>query len=108
ELKTPLTSIKSYIQILLGIAKKEESNFRISALTKAENQVKKMTNMVHDFLSLARLEGGNIQVNKGIFELQPLIEELVSETPFLTSIHTVSFNDCRGVQINADREKIGQ
>jgi PAS domain S-box-containing protein len=108
ELKTPLTSIKSYIQILLGIAKKDEAEFRISALTKAENQVKKMTNMVHDFLSLARLEGGNIQINKQIFELQPLIEELVSETPFLTAIHTVNFNECPGVKINADREKIGQ
>lgn len=108
ELKTPLTSIKSYIQILLAIAKKEESDFSISALTKAESQVKKMTNMVHDFLILARLEGGSIQVNKETFELQPLIEELVSETPFLTSIHSVTFNKCPGIQINADREKIGQ
>lgn len=108
ELKTPLTSIQSYIQLLLDIAKKENSGFSINALTRTEVQVKRMINMVQDFLSLARLEDGKIQLNRAHFELQPLIKELVGETQLLTSNHTIKFNDCTGITVDADKDKISQ
>ena len=108
ELKTPLTSLKSYIQILLAMAKKENAEFGITALSRADMQIKKMTNMVQDFLNLARLEGGNILLNKQPFALDALINEVISETQFMTSSHTVTSNSCSGVVINADNEKISQ
>ncbi len=51
ELKTPLTTINSYIQLLLAQAKKEPENFRNKALTRTYVQSKKMTSMIDDFLS---------------------------------------------------------
>lgn len=107
ELKTPLTSLRSYIQVLLGIAKKDDQNgFRINALTRAEVQVKKMANMVQDFLNLARIENGKIQLNKEHFELQPMMKELVAEAQFLTSNHNITFEACEGIKVFADKEKI--
>jgi PAS domain S-box-containing protein len=108
ELKTPLTSVKSYIQVLLGIAKKEDAPFRINALTRADIQIKKMTALIQDFLNLARLEDGKMLLNKESFELHPFIEEIVNEVQFLATNHTILFTDCEGVIINADKEKIGQ
>jgi PAS domain S-box-containing protein len=108
ELKTPLTSVKSYIQVLLAIAKKDESEFRINALTRADIQIKKMTTLIQDFLNLARLEDGKMRLNKETFELHPFIEEIVNEVQFLATNHTIHFTDCKGVFINADKEKIGQ
>ena len=55
ELKTPLTSLKAYIQ--LDCAKKAlsvERQFANNALTKAENQVNKMTDLIHGFLDLSK------------------------------------------------------
>ncbi|MFD2147665.1 PAS domain S-box protein [Mucilaginibacter antarcticus] len=49
ELKTPLTSIRSYIQVLLAKAKTEDDSFKLSALTRADVQSKKMTTMINDF-----------------------------------------------------------
>lgn len=108
ELKTPLTSIKAYLQLLLGIAKKEQASFSINALSKAEGQVKKMTSMVQDFLSLARLEGGNIQINKVPFELQLLMQEVVDEAMMLNTQHKLIYNNCGSIIVNGDRDKIGQ
>ncbi|RZK73304.1 MAG: PAS domain S-box protein [Pedobacter sp.] len=108
ELKTPLTSLKSYIQILLAMAKKENAEFGINALSRAEMQINKMTNMVQDFLNLARLEGGNILVKKEPFALELLIEEALNETQFLTTNHTIVSNTCSGISINADKEKLSQ
>lgn len=108
ELKTPLTTINSYVQILLNQAKKEGAEFRINALTRTEIQAKRMTAMIHDFLSLARLEDGKIPVNKSIFELHPLTEEVSADVQFATAKHTIKLVDCQDITLNADRDKIGQ
>ncbi|GAA4101968.1 PAS domain S-box protein [Mucilaginibacter panaciglaebae] len=109
ELKTPLTSIRSYVQILLAEAKKRSSDaFIINALTRADVQTRKMSHMIQDFLNLARLEEGKIQLQQNIFELQPLIEEIASDAQALTTAHHIQFNNCTGVKVKADREKIGQ
>jgi two-component system, OmpR family, sensor histidine kinase VicK len=63
--------------------------------------------MIGDFLSLTKLEEGKIKLNKEIFDLQPLIEEAVSDAQFLTSSHLIKFSGCH-FKINADKDKIGQ
>jgi two-component system sensor histidine kinase VicK len=108
ELKTPLTSIRTYIQVLLAKSKNEGDAFKTNALTRADAQAKKMTSMIHDFLSLARLEEGKIRITKEEFELHDLIEEIASDAQFLTSTHNVKLVDCKDIRINADRDKIGQ
>nr|WP_067060249.1 PAS domain-containing sensor histidine kinase [Mucilaginibacter sp. L294] len=108
ELKTPLTSIRTYIQVLLARSKNEEDAFKTNALTRADVQAKKMTSMIQDFLSLARLEEGKIRITKEEFELHDLIAEIASDAQFLTSSHQVKLVDCKDIRINADRDKIGQ
>jgi PAS domain S-box-containing protein len=106
ELKTPLTSIKSYVQILLSKAAKEKDDFRINVLTRTDAQVKKMVKMIEDFLNLSRLEDGKIQLNKESFDLYPLVREVVDDVKVLLSSHTISLQGCN-VSIYADKEKMG-
>lgn len=108
ELKTPLTTISSYVQILLAKSKTEGDEFRINALTRTQVQTKKMVSMIHDFLSLARLDDGKITLNKSVFELHPLIEEVVTDAKILSTKNQIEIADCEKVLIYADRDKIGQ
>jgi two-component system sensor histidine kinase VicK len=108
ELKTPLTSMMSYVQVLLANAKKNGDAFTINALTRANVQARKMTVMIQDFLSLARLEDGKISMNMEAFELHPVIEETANDAQYLSSNHKVVLKDCEDVQLFADRDKIGQ
>ncbi len=108
ELKTPLTSVKSYIQVLLAKAKKEGGDFTINALTRAEAQTNKMIYMINDFLNLARLEEGKIQLNKEPFELHPLMEDLATDAQFLAAGHIIKLKDCEKIIVNADGDKISQ
>jgi PAS domain S-box-containing protein len=108
ELKTPLTSMKSYLQVLLGLAKKDGHEFRISALTRAEVQAQKMADMINDFLNLARLEEGKVTLRKSRFELRPLVEEIARDAPFMTASHHIRLAGCEKIMLEADRDKIGQ
>ncbi|WP_158275205.1 cell wall metabolism sensor histidine kinase WalK [Pedobacter sp. HMWF019] len=107
ELKTPLTAITAYIQILLQVSKKDSNPFYLTTLTRAEAQAKKMISMIQDFLSLARLEEGKIQINKEKFELHPLIKDLAEDAQFLTRKHTINLVSCDNIWIYGDPEKLG-
>lgn len=108
ELKTPLTSIKSYIQILLNKARKNGDTFETNALARAEAQTVKITAMINDFLNLARIEEGKLRIRKEVFSLDHWLEDIVSEAVFLTSSHHLNIIPCTGLQVYADRDKISQ
>jgi len=108
ELKTPLTSVKSYIQLLLAGVKKYDSAFAVNALKRAEVQTNKMTAMIRDFLSLAHIEAGRIQLNEEVFEITGLMKDIIAEEPLLVSGHTIKFEERGEVNVYADKDKIGQ
>lgn len=108
ELKTPLTTITSYVQLLLSKAKTEGDTFRINALIRTEVQAKKMSSMINDFLNLARLEDGKVPLDKNIFQLDKLITEIAGDAQSLTSRHEVKILECGEILVNADRNKLGQ
>jgi len=108
ELKTPLTSITSYIQMVLSKLRKENHEFGVNVLARADVQTRKMAVMIHDFLSLARLEERKIQITKEDFKLHDLMEEIAGDTQFISSKHKVQLLDCEQIMVHADRDKIGQ
>jgi two-component system sensor histidine kinase VicK len=108
ELKTPLTSMGGYVQILLPNAKKINDPFAINILTKANQQVKKMTTMINGFLNVSRLESGNIYMDKSSFDLADLLKEIEQETVEVQFTHRFQFEPIIKAQIYADRNKIGQ
>lgn len=109
ELKTPLTSVRSYVQMLLLEAKKRNSDgFIMTALTRTDVQTKKMAHMIQDFLNLARLEEGKVQIQQQVFELDGLVDEIAGDAQFLTTHHVIRTEGCPDVAVKADREKIGQ
>lgn len=107
ELKTPLTSLNGYAQILHAKAKKNDDTFSINALTKVTDQIKKMTAMINGFLNISRLESGKIHLNKQNFSLNELVEENIDEAETLTANHKIIFSPCEPITVFADRDKIG-
>ncbi len=106
ELKTPLTSMSAYLQILERNAQKSQDNFTVSLLAKTYIQVQKMTILVNGFLNLARLESGKIQVNKERFDMALLMKETSEEMISQVNTHTFIFHPAETIFVEADRDKI--
>lgn len=108
ELKTPLTSILLFTQLLqrkyrdIGDHSAQQMNIKI------ENQAKKMTALIRDFLSLARIEEGKLQVQMEPFSLRTLLEEIKNDAEHLISKHTIIILCDQQITLVADRDKIGQ
>ncbi|TKC07704.1 PAS domain S-box protein [Pedobacter frigoris] len=108
ELKTPLTSMKGYIQMLIKV-NRQNNDLNTDMLEKANSQVGKMTAMINSFLNVSRLESGKIYMEIQEFDLAELIEEAEEETNATISSHIVIFNPVvEPMVVNADRDKIGQ
>lgn len=108
ELKTPLTSFTSYVQILKVRAKKAADDFAINALTRAEVQAKKMATMLNDFLNEAKYQKGEVLLRKERFNLKELVAEIVVDTQFILNHGSILKADCHDCFVFADRDKIGQ
>jgi PAS domain S-box-containing protein len=107
ELKTPLTSLNALLQVASLKLKNNPDNFLSSAMEKSNVQVKRMTTMINGFLNVSRLESGKIHIQKAIFDIETLINEMIGESSLTASTYLIHLLHCPSVKINADREKIG-
>jgi PAS domain S-box-containing protein len=107
ELKTPLTSLNAYAQLLHSKASKTNDVFTIEALDKMNKQVRKMSNMVNGFLDISRLESGRIQLNVSRIDLRSIVAEYVEDAMLLTTSHNLTITNGAPVWLYADADKIG-
>ncbi|MDR3697829.1 chemotaxis protein CheB [Mucilaginibacter sp.] len=108
ELKTPLTSLQAYIQMLAARAKKAEDTFVVNALAKANTQVKKMITLINGFLNVSSFEAGKIYLNEQPFEMNDLLNEIMEDFLITTTSHDISILPGPALTVRADRDKIGQ
>lgn len=108
ELKTPLTSLKAYVQLMKRVEKKEKDTMTFETLEKADTQVNKMVSMINSFLNISRLEAGGIVIEKSAFEFNTLIMEVIQEVKAIVDPHVITFNGGEELWLTGDRNKIGQ
>jgi PAS domain S-box-containing protein len=115
ELKTPITSISGYVQLLLNIcesAEEEKFNFSKpvlkSSLWTISRQVSRLTRLISELLDLSRIESGRLELNRIEFNLEDLVEESVQEARHTTDQHAILFNTEFKGSITGDRDRLGQ
>ena len=77
ELKTPLTSVKGYIQLLeRGLSKGDIDNVKMH-LSKAQVQLEKLNGLIADLLDISKIESGKLKFNKQYFDMDPLLDSII-------------------------------
>ncbi|RQO77851.1 hypothetical protein DBR40_07735 [Pedobacter sp. KBW01] len=104
ELKTPLTSINAYIQLMQS--KSSSDHFMVNTLDKVQKQVRKMSTMINSFLNVSRLESGEIHLHKTEFELDQVIADAVEDAKFIYSSNFIDFTTNGAKVTYADKEKL--
>ncbi|MDQ8052459.1 MAG: hybrid sensor histidine kinase/response regulator [Pedobacter sp.] len=77
ELKTPLTSVKGYVQLLERSAKKGDHVTVQKHLEKAQLQLEKLNNLIADLLDISKIESGKLKFNKQDFQIDTLIDNVI-------------------------------
>jgi PAS domain S-box-containing protein len=108
ELKTPVTSLKAFGQVLQ--LKLEESGDMASAamLAKMDAQINKLTLLINDLLDATKIEGGQMQFHEEEFQFDQLVREIIEEVQRTTSQHEIILQQSVNTTVFADRERVGQ
>jgi signal transduction histidine kinase len=108
ELKTPVTSIKGYVQIMQDIFSTTGDSMSIDLVTKLHLQIDRLNNLIKDLLDLARIRQGQLEFTESGFDINALIIEAVSEMQLGTKKHLIVADLGVPKKITADRERMGQ
>lgn len=108
ELKTPLTSLKAYTQVLQSRFKDGNDPTSLSIINKTELQVTKVIQMVTNLLDVTSLEQKRLSLNLRQFDINLLVSEVAESMQQAAKKHTIITELEPSAQIWGDRERIGQ
>ncbi len=107
ELKTPLTSIKAYVQLLERQFKGEAQT--ALSITKTLRHVNKLSGLISDLLDVSKIEAGKLQLDFTTFPLGAFLLEVIDSVQHTTVTHVIECKcDIGELNVYADRERIEQ
>ncbi|HEV8285161.1 MAG TPA: ATP-binding protein [Chitinophagaceae bacterium] len=114
ELKTPVTSIKGYVQLLLSMYKDHtETKQPFSAqaihtsLTTIDRQIVKLNRLMSELLDLSRIDSGKLELHMQNFDLYKIVAKTVDDIQPTTEHHINISNHANG-KVLGDKDRIGQ
>jgi PAS domain S-box-containing protein len=108
ELRTPVTGIKAYTQLLSRRLRRAGDESAAAALDKLEAQVNRLTGLIEDLLDVSRVDGGALPFRPAPFDLAALLLDVVEESQRLTSRHQIVAEIESPLTIVGDRDRVGQ
>ena len=108
ELKTPVTSIKAYAQVLEKMIRAEGDEKKAGMVRKMDLQLNRLTGLIGDLLDVTKIQAGKITFNAVEFDFDQLIYDMVEEMQHTTSQHHLNATVNSKITVIADRERIGQ
>lgn len=108
ELKTPITIIKSYAQIL-NMELKGQVNERVNnILDRIQSQADHLAKLTSFLLDASEFRTGTIRLQKETFVLLQLLLDIITETAADYPSHEIVLENTIDVKVTADRDRIGQ
>ena len=108
ELKTPVTSIKGYVQILQSMYSNGEDTFLQNSLKIVDKQIITLTKLISELLDISKIKSGGLDFNKEDFEINNLVQEVVDEIKHINPVYDIPVSATGKVMVNGDRHRIGQ
>jgi PAS domain S-box-containing protein len=108
ELKTPVTSIKAFTQVLQNRFAQAGDEQSSALLGKMDAQINKLTALIADLLDVTKIEGGKLQFNEDYFSFDELVAEIVEEIQRTTHKHAIEKIGFTNKTVFGDTYRIGQ
>lgn len=108
ELKTPITSMKLYMDVLMNRVKGYKDERIERPLINIKTQTNRLQKLVEDLLDVSRLQTGKLSFTKEEFRLDTLIDETIEVLQATTKKQTLTIVKEEPVIIYADKFRIYQ
>lgn len=111
QLRTPLTSVKGYISMVLEGDAGEITQQQRQLLQEAFTSSERMVHLIGDFLNVSRLQTGRFMVDRRLADLATIVEQEVEVMRQIADTHNIAITykkPARFPQLYLDEAKIRQ
>lgn len=108
ELKTPLTSIKGYTQILERIIRQMGDDKLKLYLRKTNVYIDRLDSLIADLLDVSKIQAGKLQMNFSTFPFHELLAEGIETMQHTYSQHRIIVKGNIDAEITGDKHRLEQ
>ena len=108
ELKTPLTSLKGFTNLLQRRLTKQGDKQALHFLARMEEQLDKLTKLVSELLDVTKMQTGKLEFREERFFLNELVRETLENLQGTTETHHLQLEEVTDVQVPGDKDRLGQ
>jgi PAS domain S-box-containing protein len=108
ELKTPVTIIKAYSQMLGKILSEKGNTYESGMASKMDEQANRLNSLIVDLLDTTKINSGKLQFNNVDFNFNELVNSIIKDMEYTTRTHTIIMEMDESCMVHADKERIGQ
>ena len=108
ELRTPLSTIKLYIQNTARAARIENNKPLEDKMLKADQQTVSMTQLINNFLTLSQVQDAKLTLQQSRFNLSQLVENVAADMTVLYPERKFKLKASKAIWLTADHDKLVQ
>lgn len=106
ELKTPLTTIKAFFQLVQKDIPEESKSHQL--ISRASRQVERMERLISDLLDVSRINAGQLEYNPEFFAFEPFLIDAIQTIQEIYPNRSLIIEKSVPVTIKADKHHIAQ
>ncbi len=109
ELKTPLTSVRGYIQLIERLLAQQNTNPAIKTyISKARSQINKLGDLVADLLDVSKIDSGKMEFTIKPFKFDEMISEVVENIQQIHPDYSLIKKGSTSITIAGDEMRLEQ
>lgn len=107
ELKTPLTTAKGYIELLL-LSLTEEDKQALLYGTKVYEAIDRLKNLITELLDVSKIKNGRLNYSFTTFDFNKLLSETIKDMNQMSNSHKIIITGKCNAEITGDKERLQQ
>jgi PAS domain S-box-containing protein len=108
ELKTPVTSVKIFTQVLQQHSEQIGDEEAKKHLEKMDKQINKLIELIYNLLNISKIQAGRMEFNQKLFDFDASVKEIVGILQEGNLKHKIIVKGQTGKKIYGDEDRIGQ
>ncbi len=108
ELRTPVTSLKVYTEVLQRQAERRGDDHTSGQLRKMQAQIDRLAVLIGDLLDVSKIEAGKLELRHELVDLRALTDEVVEAIQATTTKHRILVEGHLSRPVVGDGERLGQ
>jgi two-component system CheB/CheR fusion protein len=108
ELKTPLTSLKGYLQLISMHSKEELPDIVKQYVSKANSAIGKLQFLVDDLLDVSKIKAGRLSYNVDVINLKNVVANCIEITLHMYPAYIIEVDNTTDFMIKGNAERIEQ